>query len=82
MIDWRGAVAVILALGVVASVVILAVSELDHGSAGHITETEATLLSTILGAAVGALSAYMGARASSSQRPLDEREIEGGPSSN
>lgn len=57
--SWSGLVAVVLALGVVAGIVILALSE--YFSPEHVTGEEATLLSTVLGAAIGAVAAYLGA---------------------
>lgn len=60
--DWHGVVALILATGIAISVVLLAVSELDHGTAGHISGEESTLLSTVLGAGIGAIATYVGLR--------------------
>lgn len=55
-------VAVILALGVAISIVILSVSELSHANDGHISTEEATLLATVLGAGIGAIATYLGQR--------------------
>lgn len=55
---WAGLVAVIIAAGVAASVVIIAVAIFE--APGHLNPDEATLLSTILGAAVGAIATYLG----------------------
>lgn len=52
-------VAVLLALGVAASIILISVAVLN--TPGHVTEQEATLLSTVLGAAVGAIATYLGA---------------------
>jgi hypothetical protein len=59
-IEWRAVIALILALGAAITLVVLALSELDHGTAGHISEAESTLLATALGAVVGAVATYMG----------------------
>ena len=56
--DLHGLVAVVLAVGVVAVIVILALATVLHN--GPITEEEATVLATIVGAVIGAVAAYMG----------------------
>jgi len=58
--DWHAIVAIILALGAASSIVLLTVMELTRD--GHVTPEEATLLSTVLGAAVGAVATYLGGR--------------------
>lgn len=58
--NWQGAVAIILALGASTTIILLAVQEIIH--VGHVTAEEATLLSTVLGAVVGAAATYLGGR--------------------
>jgi hypothetical protein len=59
--DWRPVVAIILTVGVMAVVVILAIGEVFHtGPHEHLSDTESTLLSTVLGAGVGAIATYLG----------------------
>lgn len=53
-------VAIILSLGVAISIVLLSISELSHGTDGHISTEEATLLATVLGAGIGAIATYLG----------------------
>lgn len=64
----RGWVAVVLAVGVALSIVALSGAVAYAESAqGHVVSTEAaTLLSTALGAVVGALATYMGLRSPAS----------------
>lgn len=56
--DWHSLVAIVLAIGVAASLILLSLVELR--TSGHVTAEEATLLSTILGATVGAIATYLG----------------------
>ena len=56
--NWHALVAVILALGAATTIVLLAVMELIRD--GNVTAEEATLLSTALGAVVGAVATYLG----------------------
>lgn len=58
--SWEGVVAVILALGLTASLVILSVAEALHE--GHVSTEEATLFATVLGATIGAVATYLGMR--------------------
>lgn len=51
-------VAVILALGITATIILLAVETILHS--GTISTQEASLLSTVLGAAIGAVATYLG----------------------
>ena len=60
-LDWRALVAIILTLGIAASIVILSVLQLVDD--GHVTETESTLLATVLGAGIGAIATYLGLQA-------------------
>lgn len=60
---WQGLVAVILAVGLTAAVVLLAVAELIHS--GHVSTDEATLFATVLGATIGAVATYLGTRSTS-----------------
>lgn len=55
---WSGLVAVIIAIGIAASLVLIAVAVFR--TPGHLNPDEATLLSTILGATVGAIATYLG----------------------
>lgn len=57
-VAWHTLVALILALGAATSVVLLSISVLT--TPGHVTGEESTLLSTVLGATVGAAAAYIG----------------------
>lgn len=59
-LDWHAIVAIIIALGVSISLILLAASEVEHVQ--HITEAEATVLATVLGAAIGAVATYLGGR--------------------
>ena len=72
--DWRGIAALVLAFGVAASALALAVGDAAH--VGPTPPETATILSTVLGASVGALAGYLGAR--TNQRPGDELEDTGG----
>lgn len=64
---WHAVVAVILAVGVSAAIVILSCNELT--TSGHVTGEESTLLSTILGTAVGAIAGYLGTYGSRHDEP-------------
>jgi hypothetical protein len=57
---WHGLAAIILALGVTISLVLLSVMELVRD--GAVTPEEATLLATGFGAAIGAIATYLGGR--------------------
>jgi hypothetical protein len=57
-LNWHGLAAIILALGASISITLLSTLELIND--GHITAEEATLLSTALGAVVGAVATYLG----------------------
>lgn len=63
-LDWHALVAVILALGVSTAIIVLSINELT--SAGHVSQEGATLLATVLGAAIGAIATYLGVTRSSS----------------
>jgi hypothetical protein len=54
-----GLVAIILAIGVSVTLVLLIVVEF-FPSHGHVSDEEAAVLSTALGAAIGALATYLG----------------------
>jgi hypothetical protein len=56
--DYIGLSALILSIGLVATIIILAVETSLHP--GSISDTEATVLSTVLGAIVGAIATYLG----------------------
>ena len=66
-LDYHAIVAVVLALGATATLILLAVMELTRD--GHVTPEEATLLSTVLGAVIGAVATYLGGR--DSEHPPD-----------
>jgi membrane protein DedA with SNARE-associated domain len=55
--EWRGLVASILGLGLAITIVIIAT-----GSTSHLNSDEGAVLSTTLGALVGALASYLGAK--------------------
>jgi hypothetical protein len=57
-LEVHGLVAVILALAIAATVVIIALETVIHK--GAISETEANILSTMVGAIVGAVATYLG----------------------
>ena len=57
-LDTRGAVALILATGVAVALVVTSLGAAFHR--GPISQEETTLLSTVLGAAVGSVGTYLG----------------------
>jgi uncharacterized membrane protein YccC len=65
--SWQGLVAVIVALGVTAGIVLLSVNELT--TQGHLNQEAATLLATVLGAAIGAVATFLGMRDSEPKSP-------------
>jgi len=58
--DWHAIVVIILAIGAVTTLILLAVMELQRD--GHVTDAEATLLATVLGAVIGAIATYLGGK--------------------
>jgi len=56
--DVHGAVALVLAVGVAVTVIILSLETVLH--TGPISQAEATVLATVIGAVVGAVAAYLG----------------------
>lgn len=56
--NWKGIVAVIFAVGISGSILVLAIGELFHD--GHLTEPETATISTVLGVGIGALATYLG----------------------
>jgi cytochrome bd-type quinol oxidase subunit 2 len=54
----HGIVAVILAISIGATLVIMALETVLHS--GAISDTEANVLSTVIGAAVGSIATYLG----------------------
>jgi uncharacterized membrane protein len=57
-LNWHGLVAIVLALGLATTVILLALETILHR--GPVSDTEAAVLSTVLGAAVGAVATYLG----------------------
>jgi hypothetical protein len=73
--DWRPFVAIILTAGVMAVLIILAIGEITQtGPHEHLSDTESTLLSTVLGAAVGAIATYLGTHQSDKADDSDKSE--------
>ena len=70
-VDLHGLVALTLAVAVGASIVILAVETILH--TGAISEAEATVLSTLVGAVVGAVATYLGVARSSGPPPPEAK---------
>jgi hypothetical protein len=68
--DWRGVVALLLAIGVAGSALALAIGDAVRVST---PAEDATILSTILGASVGAIAGYIGAR---TNQPKPDAELE------
>jgi hypothetical protein len=61
--DWRGLIALVLALGVVGVFIVgEVVIVVNHSARSGLTTEEAETASTILGAVVGALAVYLGGR--------------------
>jgi uncharacterized membrane protein len=58
--DWHGIVAVILAGGVAVTLILELVNIILRD--GHVTEVEATILSTAFGAMIGAVATYLGGK--------------------
>ena len=59
--NWHGLVAIVLALGLATAVVLLCLETILHR--GPVSDTEAAVLSTVLGAAIGAIATYLGGAA-------------------
>lgn len=60
-LNWHGLVAMVLALGLATAVVILCIETILH--LGPVSDSEAAVLSTVLGAAVGAVATFLGGAA-------------------
>lgn len=71
--DWRGVVALLLAVGVAGSALALAIGDAVRVST---PAEDATILSTILGASVGAIAGYLGARTKTSSADGPDAELE------
>lgn len=71
---WHALIAVILTISVGIAIVLLAASELDHGTAGHISTEETTLLATVLGAGIGAIATFLGTREREDSVPMPPSE--------
>jgi Na+/H+-translocating membrane pyrophosphatase len=72
--DTHGIVALILSVGVVAVVIILAIETVLHS--GAISESEATVLSTLVGAIAGILGSYIGVSARTRQTNGDSTGVD------
>lgn len=77
--NWPGVAAVILAAGVAVCVIALAVGTATQS--GPISQEDATLLSTVLGAAVGAVATFLGGRLFTDEGATSSRAGTEGPSS-
>ena len=76
-IESRAIVAILLALGVSATLIILAWNEAK--TSGHVTVEEANLLSVLGGAGIGAVAAYLGGAVTTtgkSTKPPDDTPVE------
>jgi hypothetical protein len=69
---WRGIAALILAVGLAATVIILAIETIIH--TGPVSTQEASLLSTVLGATVGAVAVYLGGHTPNGSGPVPSEE--------
>jgi membrane protein DedA with SNARE-associated domain len=67
--QFRGIAALMLAVGLSATVILLAVETILH--TGPISTQEASLLSTTLGAIIGALAVYLGGHTAPEQTPAE-----------
>lgn len=76
MLRDRAVAALILAVGVAASVVILCIETIIHS--GPVSAEEATVLSTVLGATVGAVATYLGGAAIDRHRSSGDDEADEG----
>jgi hypothetical protein len=72
---WAGMVAVVLAAGLAVCLVVISVAVFR--TPGHLTAEEATLLSTILGAVVGAIATFLGTHAPSDRGESDTPHMYG-----
>lgn len=61
---------VILAVGVAATVILLVIETMQH--IGPISAQESTVLSTVLGAAIGAIATYLGGHARDGSQSTDD----------
>ena len=75
--DWAGLAAFVLAAGVVIAIIVaIAGAAISHR---EFSADETTLLSTVLGAAIGAVATYLGTHGRSPD-PTDPPPDQGGPS--
>lgn len=70
--DWAGAVALTLAIGI--ALALLAGVLTAELTPGPVTQNDVSLLSTLAGAAIGAVATYLGVKHSGSDRRDDDDE--------
>ena len=72
----RSLVAFVLVIGTAVAIVALAIGAAwtEASNNGHVSDQASTLLSTVLGAAVGAIAAYLGGRIAGDNEPAPPSE--------